>query len=73
MYGQRDERDDQENVNQAPATWNAVQPRNQATKRTIKKKIKNCGIGSSGVPRPSLADYVLLLGPTDGAAAARGG
>jgi hypothetical protein len=32
-----------------------------------------CGIGSSGVPRPSLADYVLLLGPTDGAAAARGG
>jgi hypothetical protein len=29
--------------------------------------------GSSGVPRPSLADYVLLLGPTDGAAAARGG
>jgi hypothetical protein len=32
-----------------------------------------CGIGSCGVPRPSLAPYVLLLGPTNGAAAARGG
>ena len=28
-----------------------------------------CGIGSCGVPRPSLADYVMGTGLTDGAAA----
>jgi hypothetical protein len=31
-----------------------------------------CGIGSSGVPRPSLAPYVTGMGPTDGATAAGG-
>jgi hypothetical protein len=33
----------------------------------------HCGSGFWGGQRPSLAPYVLLLGPTDGAAAARGG
>ena len=31
-----------------------------------------CGIGSCGVPRPSLADYVTVMGPTDRAPAAGG-
>src|SRR6266446_6537897 len=31
-----------------------------------------CGIGSCGVPRPSLAAYVTGMGPTDGATAAGG-
>src|SRR5262250_3125643 len=33
---------------------------------------RRCGIGSSGVPRPSLAPYVTGMGPTDGATAAGG-
>ena len=31
-----------------------------------------CGIGSCGVPRPSLAHYVAGMGPMDGATAAGG-
>jgi len=31
-----------------------------------------CGIGSCGVPRPSLAHYVTGMGPMDGATAAGG-
>ena len=31
-----------------------------------------CGIGSCGVPRPSLGGYVTRMGPTDGATAAGG-
>jgi len=32
----------------------------------------HCGIGSCGVPRPSLADYVTVMGPADRAPAAGG-
>jgi len=32
----------------------------------------SCGIGSCGVPRPSLGGYVTRMGPTDGATAAGG-
>jgi len=34
--------------------------------------VRNCGIGSCGVPRPSLAGYVAGTGARSGAPAARG-
>ena len=51
MHDQGDDRDDQEQVNQAPATWNTSEPRTHATKRTmnrIRNDDENMGISFSG-------------------------
>ena len=50
----------------------ARRARTGSIEREARTSPRSCGIGSSGVPRPSLADYVAGTGPRSGAIVAGG-